>query len=114
MADLIKILAKNAQFNYTIHSLPYTPSMGWRDPQTGQWAGTIGEIVNGKADIGLATIWPLPETELHVDFTEPYYDLSGIAILMQKPPASISWFSFVRVFEPDVWACILAAYILTR
>lgn len=56
----------------------------------------------------------MAERETVIDFTVPYYDLVGIAILMQLPSTPSSLFKFLTVLETNVWLCILAAYFITR
>lgn len=56
----------------------------------------------------------MAERETVIDFTVPYYDLVGIAILMQLPSTPSSLFKFLTVLETNVWLCILAAYLITR
>ena len=50
----------------------------------GNWSGLVGELQHRRADIGLGGIHVMAERENVLDYTVPYYDLSGISILMKK------------------------------
>ena len=56
----------------------------------------------------------MAEREFVVDYTVPYYDLVGTAIMMKKVKTDTSLFKFLSVLEGSVWGCILAAYFVTR
>ena len=53
--------------------------------EAGNWNGVVGELVSGRADIGLAALNVMAEREKVIDFTIPYYDTMGFTILMKKP-----------------------------
>lgn len=71
-------------------------------------------MLEKRADLALGTISIMAERETAIDFTVPFYDLVGIAILMKKPKSPSALFKFLTVLEDEVWLCILAAYLCTR
>jgi len=53
------------------------------------------------------------EREEVVDFVAPYFDQSGISIILRKPVRPRSLFKFMEVLRVEVWMAILAALVLT-
>ena len=56
----------------------------------------------------------MAERESVIDYTVHYYDLVGTSIMMKKVKTETSLFKFLSVLDGNVWACILAAYLVTR
>ncbi|XP_045482048.1 ionotropic receptor 25a-like [Harmonia axyridis] len=79
----------------------------------GLWNGLIGDILNLKADIGLASIPVSSIREKVIDFTIPYYEAVGSIMLMKLFRTEPSLNKFIDVIETEVWIYILAAYALT-
>ncbi|XP_050678788.1 ionotropic receptor 25a isoform X1 [Leptidea sinapis] len=109
--DLIEEIRQIVKFDYEITLAP-DGNYGTMD-DNGNWNGIIKELVEKRADIGLASLSVMAERENVVDFTVPYYDLVGITILMKQPRTPTSLFKFLTVLENDVWFSILAAYFFT-
>ncbi|CAB3227099.1 unnamed protein product [Arctia plantaginis] len=109
--DLIEEIRQIVKFDYEISVVP-DGSFGLMD-ENGNWNGIIKELIDKKADIGLASMSVMAERENVVDFTVPYYDLVGITIMMKLPRTPTSLFKFLTVLENDVWLSILAAYFFT-
>ena len=53
------------------------------------------------------------EREEVVDFVAPYFDQSGISILIREPVRPRSLFKFMEVLRVEVWMAILAALVVT-
>ena len=64
------------------------------------------------ADIGIGAIHIMAERELVVDFTVPWYDLVGSAVLMKKMAAPTNLFNFLVVFSDGVWWCIGCTWLI--
>nr|QZH55075.1 ionotropic receptor 25a [Achelura yunnanensis] len=109
--DLIEEIRQIVKFDYEITLSP-DGNYGTMDDH-GNWNGIIKELIEKRADIGLASLSVMAERENVVDFTVPYYDLVGITILMKLPRTPTSLFKFLTVLENDVWLSILAAYFFT-
>ena len=51
------------------------------------------------------------EREEVVDFVAPYFEQSGISIILREPVRPRSLFKFMEVLRYEVWTAILAAII---
>ncbi|PVD29826.1 hypothetical protein C0Q70_09083 [Pomacea canaliculata] len=71
--ELLQLIAKQLQFNYTIYESP-DGKFGTMD-DNGKWSGMIGELIEKRADMAVGPISIMAERESVVDFTVPYYDL---------------------------------------
>ena len=66
-----------------------------------------------RADIGIGAISVMAEREKVIDYTVPYYDMVGLAILIRKVKDEPAKWMFLNVLKPEVWGCILGAYFLS-
>lgn len=110
--DLLDEIAKLVNFVYVIQEVE-DKRIGHMD-ENGEWDGCIRQLIDKKADIVLGALSVMAERETVIDYTIPYYEMVGIAILMQLRRESSSLFRFLTVLETNVWICILAAYFFTR
>ena len=55
----------------------------------------------------------ISEREEVVDFVAPYFDQSGISIIIREPVRPRSLFKFMEVLRVEVWMAILAALVVT-
>ncbi|KAI6220068.1 Protein CBR-GLR-7 [Aphelenchoides fujianensis] len=109
--DLLEFIREDLNFTYEIYLVP-DGKFGAME-QTGNWNGMIGQLVSGEADIALGPISQIAEREVDVDFTMPFYDLVGTAIVMRRTEVETSLFKFLAVLEWPVWVCIAGAYLFT-
>lgn len=105
--DMVEELSKRMFFDYEL-ILPTDKSndYGQRDKSSGQWSGIIGDLVNGEIDIAVAGMTMTSEREEVVDFVAPYFDQSGISIIIRKPVRARSLFKFMEVLRVEVTACL--------
>jgi len=73
----------------------------------------VGDLVTGEVDIVVAAMTMTSEREEVIDFVAPYFDQSGISIIIRKPVREQSLFKFMQVLKPQVWLAILGAVIVT-
>ena len=66
-----------------------------------------------RADIGIGAISVNADQEKVIDYTVPYYDMVGLAILIRKVKQSTDIWKFINVIKPEVWVSILGAYFLS-
>merc|ERR1712110_91712 len=84
-----------------------------RKREDGSWSGVMGDLVNGEVDIAVAGMTMTSEREEVIDFVAPYFDQSGISIIIRKPVREQSLFKFMQVLKPQVWVAILGAVVVT-
>ncbi|KAH8418908.1 hypothetical protein KR222_003807, partial [Zaprionus bogoriensis] len=109
--DFIARLAEKLNFAYEIVA-PEHGHMGERNEQ-GEWDGVIGDLVSGQTDFAIAALKMYSEREEVVDFLPPYYEQTGISIVMRKPMRRTSLFKFMTVLRFEVWVSIVAALVGT-
>ena len=65
-----------------------------------------------RANLNLILLMTLnSEREEVVDFVAPYFDQSGISIIIREPVRPRSLFKFMEVLRVEVWMAILAALV---
>ncbi|KIH51592.1 hypothetical protein ANCDUO_18320 [Ancylostoma duodenale] len=73
----------------------------------------VGELINGEADLAVASLTISYSRSEVIDFTVPYMHL-GISILFKKPQtAEADWFMFLWPLSWEVWLCSFASYMVT-
>ena len=90
------------------------PTYGMMTPD-GEWTedSLVYDLATGKADMAVGAISIMAERETVVDFTVPYYDLVGVAVVMKKMEAPTNLFNFMIVFENSVWFTIAGAWFVS-
>ncbi|CAM1332543.1 Uncharacterised protein g10896 [Pycnogonum litorale] len=107
--DLVRLLAERLHFEYEIN-LTEDNSYGYRDPETGEWRGMIGDLLNWRADLVIGDLTITYQRQQVVDFTMPFMNL-GIGILFKKPSETEpGLLSFLSPLSWEVWLYMLAAY----
>ena len=101
-------------FDYEV-TLPSDGSndFGKKNVETGEWSGLIGDLISGDIDMIVAPMTMTSEREEVIDFVAPYFDQSGISIILRKKEVVRSLFKFLSVLERDVWLAILGALVVT-
>nr|QZH55073.1 ionotropic receptor 8a [Achelura yunnanensis] len=109
--DLIQKLSEVMEFDYEIVT-PKSGTFGRKLPN-GTWDGLIGDLARGETEIAVAALTMTAEREEIIDFVAPYFDQTGIIIVIRKPIRKTSLFKFMTVLRTEVWLSIVAALILT-
>ncbi|XP_015174609.1 PREDICTED: glutamate receptor ionotropic, kainate 3 [Polistes dominula] len=109
--DFIQKLSIEMQFDYEL-VIPMDRSFGEKLPN-GQWSGLVGDLAKGETDIAVGALTMTSEREEVIDFVAPYFEQSGILIVMRKPVRKPSLFKFMTVLRPEVWLSIVGALTLT-
>lgn len=110
--DLLIELGKRLNFSYSI--------MAVEDGRFGDilenntWNGVVRKLIDKEVDIGLGAMSMIAEREAVIDYTVPYHDVVGIAILMKAQNVPNSLFKFLTVLQFDAWLCIIATYLVAR
>ncbi|KAJ8912873.1 hypothetical protein NQ315_014484, partial [Exocentrus adspersus] len=66
-----------------------------------------------NTDLAITAIIMTADREEVVDFVAPYYEQTGISIVIRKPVRKTSLFKFMTVLKLEVWLSIVAALIVT-
>nr|ARN17847.1 ionotropic receptor 1 [Cephus cinctus] len=109
--DFISELAKGMNFDYEI-VIPKSGEFGVKLPN-GKWDGLVGDLSRGETDIVVASLTMTSEREEVIDFVAPYFEQSGLSIVMRKPVRATSLFKFMTVLRLEVWLSIVGALTLT-
>ncbi|OUC40616.1 Ligand-gated ion channel [Trichinella nativa] len=107
--DLLEILSKSCNFTYEISEI--LESVGVYNA-IGRWDGIVGELIVGNANIGLMTFVSTPENEDVIDFTYPFYERTGLALLLLKQDYNVTVFNSVTLMEWPVWICTCLAILI--
>ncbi|XP_074099240.1 glutamate receptor ionotropic, kainate 2 isoform X2 [Cotesia typhae] len=108
--DLITEMAEILKFKFTFQFVP-DKQFGVQDPNTKQWNGMIGQLLNREADLAVCDFTITKARESVVDFTMPFMNL-GISILYLKPEdKKPELFAFLSPFSTDVWIYVVTAYL---
>ncbi|KAJ8703788.1 hypothetical protein PYW07_013082 [Mythimna separata] len=109
--DLIARLSETMSFDYEIVS-PKSGDFGKKLPN-GTWDGVVGDLMRGETDIAISALTMTAEREEVIDFVAPYFEQTGILIVIRKPIRKTSLFKFMTVLRTEVWLSIVAALVLT-
>ncbi|XP_076224221.1 ionotropic receptor 8a isoform X2 [Nomia melanderi] len=109
--DFIKTLSEEMDFDYDL-IVPEDRQFG-KKLSNGQWNGLVGDLAKGETDIVVAALTMTSEREEVIDFVAPYFEQSGILIVIRKPVRKPSLFKFMTVLKVEVWLSIVGALTLT-
>lgn len=109
--DFIHALSKKMDFSFELVE-PSSGKFGDRRPD-GSFDGLVGDLVRGETDIIVAALKMTAEREEQIDFIAPYFEQTGIHIVMKKPLPDTSLFKFMTVLRLEVWLSILGALSVT-
>ncbi|XP_071455793.1 ionotropic receptor 25a-like [Hetaerina americana] len=109
--DLLKALAERLDVDYEL--IAYRDGNFGERQADGTWDGAIGDLSRGETDILVASTVMTSEREEVIDFVAPYFELTGISIVMRKPVRKTSLFKFMTVLRTEVWLTIVGALTVT-
>ncbi|KAI5738536.1 hypothetical protein M8J77_008175 [Diaphorina citri] len=107
--DLINELAKTMNFQYEL----VIASRFGKKLANNSWTGLVGMLMRGKIDIAVAALTMTAEREEVLDYVTPYFDQTGITIVIRKPIPKTSLFKFMTVLKSEVWLSIVGALVIT-
>ena len=76
------------------------------------WTGLVGDLVKGEIDIAVAGMTMTSEREEVIDFVAPYFDQSGISIVLRKPVRPRSLFKFMQVLKVNITTFRIYLFLL--
>ncbi|XP_054279381.1 uncharacterized protein LOC128997746 [Macrosteles quadrilineatus] len=107
--DFLERLSHELNFDY---ELVPNDHFGVRS-RNGRWNGLVGDLAEGRTDLVVAPLTMTSEREEVVDFVAPYFEQTGISIVVRKPERRTSLFKFMTVLRLEVWLSIVGALIVT-
>lgn len=105
-------MAEKLNFEYELID-PVKGKFGKRDMDTNEWDGIVGDLVRGETDMAITALKMYSEREEVIDFIAPYFEQTGITIVMRNPVRQTSLFKFMTVLRVEVWLSIIAALVTT-
>lgn len=109
--DFINALSNEMNFSYAL-VLPTSGTFGEKISE-GIYDGVIGDLILGETELIVAALKMTAEREEVIDFVAPYFEQTGISIIMKKPTPDRSLFKFMTVLKLEVWMSILGAIFVT-
>jgi glutamate receptor, ionotropic, invertebrate len=110
--DFIKKLAEAMNFSYEL-VVPTSGKFGEKLGDGSNFDGVVGDLIEGETDIIVAALKMTAEREEFIDFVAPYFEQTGISIVMKKPVPDRSLFKFMTVLKLEVWMSICGAIVAT-
>ncbi|XP_068228490.1 uncharacterized protein [Palaemon carinicauda] len=106
LVDLLNILSVEMNFTYSIYEVC---DKSYGSNINGTWTGTVGEVVYGRAHIGLGNLGANYARSLAVSFPIISTSHGGAGIIFRRPPemANDLLSVFLLPFSLKVWICIL-------
>ncbi|KAK9885912.1 hypothetical protein WA026_013786 [Henosepilachna vigintioctopunctata] len=86
---------------------------GFGEKHNGKWNGIVGDLQKGDTDLAITALVMTADKEEVIDFVPPYFEQSGISIVMRKPFRETSLFKFMTVLKLEVWLSIVGALVVT-
>uniref|UniRef100_A0A336LSJ9 CSON003219 protein n=1 Tax=Culicoides sonorensis TaxID=179676 RepID=A0A336LSJ9_CULSO len=109
--EFAKKLAERMDYDFE-WVVPKTGKFG-KKFSDGQWDGLIGDLYYGDTDVAVAPLKMTAQREEVIDFVTPFYEQTGILIMMRNPVVETSLFKFMTVLRLEVWLSIIAALVAT-
>ncbi|KAL3307292.1 Glutamate receptor ionotropic, kainate 1, partial [Cichlidogyrus casuarinus] len=110
--DILENISKNLGFNYKIYVVADGEFGKVNRTDNTRWTGMIGDLMEEKVDLALASLTISSERNEVIKFTTPYKNL-GISIMYRKPAKETFFYlRFLEPFSKAVWGYVLTAYIM--
>ncbi|XP_044270028.1 ionotropic receptor 25a [Tribolium madens] len=108
--DFTEELSKLMGFGYEFVE-PKSGTFGKK--KDGVWDGVVGDLATGETDLAITALIMTADREEVIDYVAPYFEQTGITIVMRKPVRKTSLFKFMTVLKLEVWLSIVGALIVT-
>lgn len=109
--DMIARIADILDFDYEL--VPARRGSFGERRADGTWDGLVGDLITGETDIAVGALKMTAEREEVIDFIPPYFEQTGILIVIRNPVRQTSLFKFMTVLRLEVWLSIVAALFAT-
>ncbi|KHJ42797.1 hypothetical protein D918_07079 [Trichuris suis] len=108
--DILDALSRSLNFTYEIYEVE--DGEYGRKNSIGRMNGLAAELFSGDANIALASFVPTAEREALVDFSCPFHEVTGLAVLL-KDHARESAIALLTIATWHVWLAVIAAFLIT-
>ena len=105
--DIFEHLAETYNFTYELFE-SRDGAWGYFDPETGQWAGIIRDLIDDVADIGPAPLLIKKERAKVVDYLMPF-STDGMTFTIKKETAFNN--GYTKAFRDDTWTMLAVVII---
>lgn len=102
--DFLEKLQEKLKFSYEVYLVP-DGNYGYQDAFTKEWNGMVKEIIEGRADMAVASFTISSERQKIIDFTQPFMHL-GLTALIKSINDEVDFFTFFKPFQVDLWLMI--------
>ena len=102
--DFLDKLKEKLKFSYEIYLVP-DGNYGSQDSISKEWNGMVKEILEGRAQMAVASFTISSERQKVIDFTQPFIDL-GLTVLVKSLNDEVDFFTFFKPFKLDLWLMI--------
>ncbi|XP_015593879.1 glutamate receptor ionotropic, delta-2 isoform X2 [Cephus cinctus] len=103
--ELMNELSHELNFRMRVY-LATDNAYGTWDPETDNWSGMIGYLVNGWAEIGVGGFTITTTRMKDVDFSRGVLSSMDRLFLKISNRATIHWTAYLRIFILEGWNCI--------
>ncbi|XP_019888793.1 glutamate [NMDA] receptor subunit 1-like [Ooceraea biroi] len=97
--------------NFTMEILDPVDAYGSWNQQRNMWTGVIGQLVVGKADIGVSEFTLMPGRMDVVDFTLPLIHSRSRLYFKQPDSTDVHWSGYFQAFSSGIWIMIVTIII---
>lgn len=102
--DFLEKLREKLTFSYEIYLVP-DGNYGSQDAISKEWNGMVKEIIEGRADMAVASFTISSERQKIIDFTQPFMHL-GLTAIIKSVNDKLEFFTFFKPFQLDLWLMI--------
>ncbi|XP_062531199.1 glutamate receptor ionotropic, kainate 2 [Bombyx mori] len=117
VVDLIEAIFKqiknetNIELEYEFYKVADN-KLGNPIPESKKWDGIIGDLIEHKAELGVADLTVTAERLAAVDFSTPFMVLGVSMLFKQTEPPPPDMFSFMKPLSLDVWLYLATTFIV--
>ncbi|XP_063880766.1 probable glutamate receptor isoform X2 [Scylla paramamosain] len=78
----------------------------WGSLKDGRWTGMVGDVVDGVADMAVASLDITPERSVAVDFLLPISHTRYKMVVKRPSNSDLMWGTYIKEFSGHVWAVL--------
>ncbi|XP_050688703.1 uncharacterized protein LOC126981542 isoform X2 [Eriocheir sinensis] len=108
LVDMLEVIAKEMNFTYELYEVC---DKAYGSEVDGRWTGVMGEVVEGRAHLGLANLGANYGRSHAVAFPRISTSYGGAGIILRRPESTATdrLTVYMLPFSSEVWAFLLAS-----